>query len=344
MNFFWKGLGALLLGIISFFGLFKGFQLNQWTQGQRQTIEATPKLLQSIGDVKTNPNLSELQQKQAALRETVKTLQAVPNLPGFDYATAQTKIQQVRPVLNTVTTRVDRLNQVDTALEDAFLGDHEASELAENLPQPADRLTKAIEIWKDAIQYLSDVPKAHLIYGQAQARLPNLKQKLTQTEKLLVQEKMGVRKFDAAIKATEESIKSLSLGTLVTGTTLKTAQAKLRQSVTFLKEIPSGTTVFELAEQLSPIAEMNLRRVNKSLSALECGANLASQTCVAELPPQIYELSIATPAIASGNTIDDESDQSSVGYSHIGRSGRSRRSSGRGRSSGLGSGRSSGGG
>jgi len=338
MNFLWKGLGTLLLGIVSFFGLFKGFQLNQWTQGQRQTIEATPKLLQSIGDVKINPNLAELQQKQAALRETVKTLQAVPNLPGFDYATAQAKIQQVRPVLNTVTIRVDRLNQVDSALQDAFIGDYEASELAKNPPQPVDRLTKAIEIWKDAIQYLSDVPKTHVSYGQAQAGLPNLKQKLTQTERLLVQEKIGVRKFDAAIKATEESIKSLSLETLVTGTTLKTAQAKLRQSVTFLKEIPSETTVFELAERLSGIAEMNLRRVNNSLSALECGANLASQTCVAEFSPQIDELSIATPAIASGNTVDDESGQSSVGYGYVRRSGRFRRSSG------FGTGRSSGGG
>ena len=343
MNFLWKGLGTLLLGIVSFFSIFKGFQLNQWIQGQRQTIEAIPKLLQSVGDVKTNPNLTEIQQKQATLRETVTTLQAVPNLPGFDYATAQTKIQQVRPVLNAVTTRVDRLNQVDTALQDAFIGDYEASELANNPPQPVDRLTKAIEIWKDAIQYLSDVPKTHVSYSQAQARLPDLRQKLIQTEKSLSQEKIGVRKFDAAIKATEESIKSLSPGILVAGTTLKTAQAKLRQSITFLKEIPSETTVFELAKRLSPIAEMNLRRVNNSLSALECGPNLASQTCVAELPPQIDELSIAPPPIASGNTVDDESGESSVGYGYVGRSGRFSGRSGV-RSSGLGSGRSGGGG
>lgn len=338
MNFFWKGIGILLLGIASLFGIFKGFQLNQWAQGQRQTIGAIPKLLQSIGDVKTNPNLAELQHKQSTLSEAVSTLQAVPNLPGFDYATSQTQIQQVNPVLSTVTKRVDRLNQVDTALQDAFIRDYEASELAKNPPQSADSLAKAIEIRKDAIQYLSDVPKTHASYDQAQARLPNLKQKLTQTEKLFTQEKLGIRKFGTAVKATEESIKLLSLETLVTGTALKTAQAKLRQSVIFLKEIPSETTVSELAGRLLPIAEMNLKRLNKSILALQCSANLASQTCVAEFSPQIDELSISPPAIASDNAVDDESDQSSVGYGSVGRSRRS------GRSTGFGSGRSGGGG
>jgi hypothetical protein len=325
MQIFWKVIGALLLGIGSLFGLFKGFQLNQWRQGQEQTIATTPKLLQSIAEVKTNRNLAELQKKQAALQETVATLQAVPNLPGFDYAAAQTQIQQIRPALNTVTTRVDRLKQVDTALQDAYIADHEASELTKNPPQPVDRLTKAVELWKDAIQYLSDVPKNHASYAQAQAGLPNLKQKLTQTEKLLVQEKIGVRKFDSAVKATEATIKSLSLGNLVTGTTLKTAQAKLRQSITFLKEVPSEATVFKLAERFLPIAEMNLNRVNNSLSALQCGTNLTSPTCVAELPPQIDELAITRPpAIASGNAILP----SSAGSSHVGRSERFRRSSG----------------
>ena len=95
MNFFWKSIGIFLLGIGSLFAFFKGSQLNQWAQSQRQTIGATPKLLKSIGDVTTNQNLAELHQKQAALRETVSTLQAVPNLSGFDYTTAQAQIQQI---------------------------------------------------------------------------------------------------------------------------------------------------------------------------------------------------------------------------------------------------------
>lgn len=297
MKNWFKGIAAVFIGAIGLLG----FQLHQWQQKQREKIEATPKLLQAIGEVKTSQNLPDLQQQKIQLRETELALQQVPDWPGFDYTGAQAQLKQLRPVLNAVDTRANRLSQVDTAIQDALILDAEALELAQNPPHPADRLTQAVAKWKDAIQYLSDIPKTHPTYAQAQVGIPAVKEKLTQAEKWLTQEKLGVRKMEAAFKATEEAIKLVPFGVPVQGKVLKNAQAKLQQSVKFLKEIPAGTTVSEDVEKFLPIAEDNLARMNRTVAELKsCLGDLKSTTCIAQTPPRIDEFPVPQAVTTAG--------------------------------------------
>lgn len=370
-----KGIAAAFVGILSL----GAFKFHQWTQSQRQVIEEAPKLLQGLGEVKTNSNLAALSQKQTQLREAKDNLQAIPDLPGFDYSGAQAQLKQINPVLTSIDDRVNRLNSIDTAVQDAIILDHEALELAKNPPHPADRLNNAVKKWKEAIQYLSDVPKTHATYAQAQAGIPPLKEKLTQAEKWLTAEKLGDRKFEASLKATDEALKLLPLLQPVTGKALQKAQAKLQQSVTFLKEIPAGTTVSDDAEKFLPIAQDNLQRINAAIANLQsCPGGLQSDQCIAQTAPRIDEFPIpsvspatvaAVPPAAvtsgvtsSGSTVTRYRSYRSLRYPSFppvpvtqsfggsgadgGGSGRSSMGSSRsgGRMSGMGSGRSGGGG
>lgn len=105
--------------------------------------------------------------KQESLKQTIATLEKIPNLPGFAYKQAEADLPKLRSLLGTVEQNLQAIASLGTASTLA----KEASILVQNPPHPVDIWAQAQTKWQGAIASLQSIPTTASVSPTAQQKL-----------------------------------------------------------------------------------------------------------------------------------------------------------------------------
>lgn len=111
---------AATFALLGWLGLSRGVKLAQTYTNQQQTLNRVASLISEVGDPNQAANLDQLKQSQKQLQSTIPVLEAVPSLPGFESERAKAELAKLRPLFDTVNSRIQSEEQASTNLAAAL--------------------------------------------------------------------------------------------------------------------------------------------------------------------------------------------------------------------------------
>ncbi len=221
---------------------------HQVQQAQQVKVRADA-LLAEVRESKKTLDIQALRETNDKLQKTVAQLEAVPNLPGISYQPIREDLAALRSHLNTIEPQLLREEQALANLEAARRLAKQAAEAVQNPPHPIAVWEQVQGKWQKAIELLEAVPENTRAFADSRQSLSTYRANYRAIAKRIDVEKKAAKNL-AAAEAISAKIDSLYSDIPDNQKSLQELQLHLKQLVSLLKSIPSGTKVSQSAQNL----------------------------------------------------------------------------------------------
>lgn len=276
---------------------------------QQALVKIKPLLAEAVNY--NTLDINSLNATQTKLKQTISTLEKIPNLPGFAYQQAQNNLAQLRPLLGTIESKLKTEEQASANLESARHLNTEAVKLVIK-PYSVEGWQQAKNKWQQALKLLESIPAGTFVSAQAKDGLATCRLGYTAvTEKITVENK-AVKHLKSATEVAQKAV-SMTTDSPYQMKDLLNAQPQWQLATNLLSSIPSGTTVSTAAEEQFIYYRNNLQSINDALNQMKQCMAQSSYTEVS--CGYDVAVNIVTPPIATASNSDSQDDSEPSSYS-----------------------------
>ena len=262
-----------VLATLSLLGITGIVRASQTYFTQRQSLNQAPILRSELEASTKIASTDELKNRQKQIQDTITTLEAIPNLPGFDYGKAQSELEKLRLTRTAVTQQLQIETQSEESLQAALKLDAEASSLIQKPPLPAQVWQQAKDKWEQAIALLEKIPPNTSVSGKAREGLTSTRTNYKNVSQSFTEEKRAVEKIEAALTTADQAMK-LSQQSSYKLEDLNNARTQWYKAVHLLMEVPQSTTIAADARNFLEFFQRNFESVDMALNQF--------RTCLAQ--------------------------------------------------------------